>query len=348
MSIRPLYATLGTFLLIATLFPATSFAASSRPSCTLRVTTPAGTDSTKRDMEVLAVSGQAVTVEWAGKNAQSALSGGESVPVQGSSTFVVSESQRLSYKFKGGSKTVTCEADLELVKATVNQASDEDGVKVSLSGRADNIKALRVDVKRGNDTVASSKVKAKRDKWQLTLKNRLDDGTYDVVVFGAEGDLRNQELARGTLRSGKVPATTLSASPISLLFGGTARAGTATPVAYVQLRNTGVAPATISGFDLRQNGNAPNASVIGFTTADDKGGSLSTVTGTFQNGTVFVPLAATILPGQFKIFTLKALVAGNAGAFSGTQLRIDVDGVRTDATVTGLFPMRGTTWTLAY
>ena len=326
--------------------PAPSLAATSRPTCTLRVTTPDDTVSIRKTAEVLVVRGDSITIDWSGKDAQSARTGDVSVPVQGSSTFVASKSERLSYRFANGSRSATCAADIEVVSATVDPLpAGEGGERMTLSGTVSGTRSVRVTVTRDGDSVVSSKVKARRNRWQVTLRRDLADGAYRVAVYGTEGDLRNRELASSTFRIG-APATTLAASPIALLFGGTARANGSIPVAYVKIANAGAVPATIAGFDLVQNGNAPASVITGFSTSDDKGGSLSTLGASFQANRAFVPLLAVIGPGQFRIFTVKALLGANAGAFSGTQLKLDVAGVRSDAPVVGIFPMRGTTWTL--
>ncbi|HRH24531.1 MAG TPA: hypothetical protein PK109_03000, partial [Candidatus Paceibacterota bacterium] len=83
------------------------------------------------------------------------------------------------------------------------------------------------------------------------------------------------------------------------------------------------------------------------------GGSRTTIGGLestkqFKNGSAYVPLAATIGPKQFRIFTIKALVSQYSGSYYGKQLKINVASVDSKASVTGIFPMLGTTWTLVY
>lgn len=351
MTIRPRYILFGALFALVLAFPMPSRAAtSSRPSCMLGVLTPSGTSFIQGHGVTPILKDQTLILVWLGSDADTAVSQtGATVPLLGYTMMRADQPATYAYTFSSSAGSVTCSTDIEIVRATFDSVSgNSDGEDVELSGTVFGTESVRVTLSRNGTPVSTTDVDARGDRWELALRDDLNDGLYTVVVTNASSQFSQVELARSTFYVGDVPATTLSASPVALLFGGTARAGGSVPVAYVKLANTGAQAATISGFDLAQNGSAPGSSVIGFTTSDDKGGSLSSVSGSFQNNRTFVPLAATINPGQFRIFTLKAQVAGNAGAYSGTQLKIDVTGVRSAGSVTGTFPMRGTTWTLAY
>ncbi len=228
--------------------------------------------------------------------------------------------------------------------------------KPSLSGLANDVSSLRIFVRQDGKILWRSGIVRvrKSDAWSATVKKKLKDGSYDVSVY-EKSNLR-EPLAEGTLNVGKVRTTsspsssagTISASPIPLLFGGAATRGGKVPVAYVKLVNQGKATTTLEGFTLTQNGTAGASKITEFETADDKGGSRTTVKNEdgelFTGKSVFVPLKATLAPGQMRIFTLLALVAKDASV--GSTLKLDVASVKANASVKGTLPMRGTTWTI--
>ncbi|MEK7136293.1 MAG: hypothetical protein AAB821_01750 [Patescibacteria group bacterium] len=136
-----------------------------------------------------------------------------------------------------------------------------------------------------------------------------------------------------------------------LLFGGTARAGTAVPVSYLQITNIGKETATLNGFWVKQTGSASTGAVIGLTTIDGSGGSKGTIGGTegstpFKNNLAFVPTEAVFAPGQMRVFTIKAVMSSNISVHLGKQLNIAVTSVDTTASPKGPFPIHGATWTI--
>jgi hypothetical protein len=147
--------------------------------------------------------------------------------------------------------------------------------------------------------------------------------------------------------------TTIAVSLVPLLVGGTVHAGGSVPVSYLQVANIGNGYASIKGFYIKQNGSASADAVIGLTTVDDRNGSRGSVGGVegstpFKNGTAFAPVTNVILaPGDMKLFTIKVVMTSNVSSYIGQQLMIDVQSVDTNATVSGSFPIRGTTWTIA-
>lgn len=145
--------------------------------------------------------------------------------------------------------------------------------------------------------------------------------------------------------------TSIKVADVPLLSGGTVLAGMSIPVSYIQVTNTGKNATSLRGFQMTQQGNAPGLSVVGFSIIDDKGGSSGFTGGVvgstpFVNGSATALADATLLPGQRKLFTIRASMASSLSGYSGTQLKLDVTGVETDATVSGTFPIRGTTWVL--
>ncbi len=134
---------------------------------------------------------------------------------------------------------------------------------------------------------------------------------------------------------------TVIANVVSLLAGGTTRAGATVPVIYIQLSNTSDKPVSVQGFTIAQRGTAPASAFSGFSTIDDKGGSQGVGGALSANGTGFVATNAIIEPRAIKLFTIKATLSSRA-AVGGTVL-VDVTSVETGAKVSGL-PLRGATW----
>lgn len=146
---------------------------------------------------------------------------------------------------------------------------------------------------------------------------------------------------------------TLFVESVPLLSGGIARAGTSVPVSYLYLRNAGKEHTTLSGFWVTQNGSASTEAIIGFTSVDDKEIAHGSVGGSegatpFKNKSAFVPIDIIFAPGQERLFTIKARLTGDVFSHIGTQLKIDVTGVESNAQESGVFPIRGTTWTIGY
>ncbi len=220
--------------------------------------------------------------------------------------------------------------------------------KPSLSGISD-AKTVRIVVENenGKKVFSSRDVKVKAGKWKTKVSKTLKAGTYDVTLFekNAKGKRIEADSASLTVTGKGSAGGSLSVSMIPLLMGGTAGSNAQAPVAYIRVSNTGKATTTLSGVTLTENGSAADSVVTGFATSDDKGGSRTTVAASFKNGSVFIPLVATVAPGQTRIFTIKALLGSTAGKI-GTQLKIDVAGVSANGSVKGTFPLRGTTFTL--
>ncbi len=121
----------------------------------------------------------------------------------------------------------------------------------------------------------------------------------------------------------------------------------------LQVSNVGKGYALIKGFYIKQNGSASVDAIIGLTTVDDKNGSRGSVGGAegstpFKNGIAFAPVTNAILaPGEMKLFTIKVVMSSDVADYVNQQLMVDVQSVDTNATVSGAFPIRGTTWTIA-
>lgn len=163
-----------------------------------------------------------------------------------------------------------------------------------------------------------------------------------------------QTVSVSTSTAYSVGTTTLAIQSVPLLVGGIVHAGESVPISYLQITNIGKECALLTGFWVKQNGSSPAESIVGLSTIDDNGGSRGLVGGTpgattspFQNGVAIAPTSALFAPGQMRLFTIKAIIASNVSQYAGTQLMIDVSSVVTTASVRGVFPIRGTTWTIA-
>jgi hypothetical protein len=231
----------------------------------------------------------------------------------------------------------------------------DSGAKVRLSGTASDATKVRFEV---TASETSKKVIAKsknltvsgKEKWGGSLSKKLKDGTYHVNVYAVSGS-KKKEIATGTLVVGK-PAAILSVSSIPLLSGSFTSAGTIVPISYLQIRNQSSSTVPVKGFWVNQTGSAVDASIIGFSSVDDKGGSRSTVGGAegskvLSKGKAYIPSTAVLAPGERKLFTLKAQLSTNATQYSGTAFTFNVTGVDAAATFKNTFPILGTTWTIS-
>lgn len=240
--------------------------------------------------------------------------------------------------------------------------------KPTVSGTSVGVKSVKVYVKKEGSTKTifkSRTIKVKKDQWKSRITKKLSEGTYEITLVDAKKS--STVLATSTLTVGKGGTTnssgssssgnsnntksdsTLVVSSVPLLTGGVARAGGSVPVSYLQVTNIGKETATLKGFWITQAGSSAGA-VVGLSTVDDKGGSRASTGGTtavFKNGAAFAPSTATLAPGEMKLFTIKAQLANNTYSYLGQQLTIAVSGLDTNAKVSGPFPIRGTTWTIA-
>jgi hypothetical protein len=348
------------------LVPLSTVTAASSPSCTLTVTTPQG-DVTIRNTPdagtVFVRPSDEVRIAWKSTNAKTASDrDGDTIPLSGSVTEWPEKTTTYSYTFKSGARTATCSVTAQVVNATIDAESlSTTSTKPTITGTAVGAKTLYLTVRReGQRKVLyqSKAIMVKNEKWKTTFTKRLPKGRFEITVTGDKKAGLNT-VAKGMLLIGldvaetpKVP-TTFIVSNVPLLTGGIARAGTSVPVSYLQITNVGSVPATVKGFWVRQTGTAPTQAVIGLTTIDDKGGSQGSTniregSSPFSNGMALAPTDAIFLPGQMRLFTIKAVITSNAAAYQGTQLVIDVPSIDSNATtVRGAFPIRGTTWTIA-
>ncbi len=341
------------------LTPAFAYAATSKPTCSLTVYTGGAVQKMKGGKgEVFVQKGTEVKIAWDSKNAKTAESyADDEIKLSGTEIDTPEENQTYSYTFSSGSRDATCSVKAIVVSGEINQSSlTVKKGKATITGTAEGAKKVQVTLRKHGETknfyISKESTVKKSGKWSVKIPKKIPDGVYDVLVSAGKGSGVNA-VASGTLSVGTAPKadTTFSVSSVPLLFGGTARAGTSVPVAYLQVKNTGKEAAQLRGFWIRQSGSAAVSSIIGLTTVDDKSVPRGSVGGTegfsvFKDGKAFAPADAIFAPGQMRLFTIRTVVSKSAPA--GRQLMIDVIGVDAAATIKGAFPIRGTTWTIGY
>ncbi|MDB5265166.1 MAG: hypothetical protein JWN64_737 [Parcubacteria group bacterium] len=346
---------LALMLLSVAFLPFSASAASNKPMCSLNVSTSAGEVRVSKDAKIYVQEGDDLEIKWTSDNAKKAVDEkGKSISLSGSETESPDKTTKYSYTFSSGSKKVTCSVTAYIAEGSIDSDTlSSTDAKRAFSGKVTGVKSVTVQIRNADgDVVYKSKtLKVKRGTWTVNLVKGLDAGKYEISLYGDKkyefNELANEKFTVGGSSAG-TDASSVSITTVPLLFGGTVKAGGSVPVAYIRVVNTTQTPAKIKGFWLKQNGTAPAQTITGFTTSDDKGGSRMNVTGTFTNGAAFIPLAATVVQGQPRIFTIKAVMSSDIASSIGTTLMIDTTGVDSSGKVTGTFPLRGTTWTLAY
>ncbi|MDP2815136.1 MAG: hypothetical protein Q8O19_00475, partial [Rectinemataceae bacterium] len=303
--------TLGVLAIAALAFvPSTTFAASSRVSCELTVTTPYDEVSFDKSEEVLVQKGDEVTIAWEGKNATDAVDGDKNeIDVEDSITVSPQKDVTYEYRFTNNSRKADCAVSLKVVDVSFDEDSlTTDSSKPTISGEANGTKTVRLEIMNddGKRVFKSKNERVRGGEWNVRVKKSLKDGTYDVLLFGERGaelDLVGRStlvIGEGGSSSAGTASTkmggTLSLSSIPLLLGGNAAPGTAVPVAYIKVENMGSSASSIEGFTLKQNGSASTNAVVNVQTNDDKGGSRYTTSGIglFKGDSVYVPLPNVI------------------------------------------------------
>lgn len=345
--------------------PLSAAAATAKPTCVLNVTTPEGTVRIRDKGEILLVPGSELRIAWESKNAVTAEDrNGNPIARAGAATSSPVETTPYSYHFFSGSKEATCKVTVFVVTGSIDTTSlTSASTKPTLSGTLVGVKSGEITIRKVGETkkAYTSRLAIHKGEWKEKISKKLTNGTYEVEISGGK-DVDIDTIVRGVLTidtEGKkvvtpvMPTanTTLAVSPVPLLFGGTARAGAAVPVSYLQITNVGKEPALLKGFWIRQTGSASTQSVIGLSTVDDQGGSRGSVGGLegstpFVNGLAFAPTDAQFAPGQMRLFTVKTVLSNNVSAYFGQQLMMEVAGLDASAALQGLFPIRGTTWTI--
>ncbi|MBX9906304.1 hypothetical protein K2X96_00195 [Patescibacteria group bacterium] len=261
---------------------------------------------------------------------------------------------------------VPCSVTTCVVSVTTTSLKSTSGTK-TISGTADGLTKLFIKLYRESDNslvYTSKTVTVRNEKWKVKIPSsasrKIKSDSYRVEVYSEKKKdavmLVSSTLVVGTQNNTTQNISVKSSSllvvePVPLLFGGTARAGDAVSVAYVQVINVGKEEARIEGFTLTQNGSASVDALQALRAVDDsgliQGSTESTSVGLqFKNGSAFVPIQAVFAPGQMRLFTIKAVVKNDTARYAGTQLQINLASAHANASLKGMFPMYGTTWTI--
>jgi hypothetical protein len=349
-------------LIIVLLLPSVTFAATSRPTCSLDIRTVEGVTHVKNGTEnIFQKKGSEIQILWNSTHAKTGVfEGRKKIARSGTSTIIVDRDEVFHYRFSSGTKKVTCAVAVHIASGSVAPSSrDSHASKPILRGTAEGVKKVYVALYKDGSTstvFASKAIKVTKGKWKSKISKELSDGTYKVVIY-AEKNLAPNIIGRETITVGKriVEQTKTDAMlvvvPVPLLLGGTTRSGMTVPVSYLQIINVGKETTSLTGFTVQQTGSLTTDAIVGFTAVDDSESAHGTTENNsraplFKDGSAMVPLALTLLPGQTRLVTIKAVLGGNASVYLGTQLKIIVTGVETDAGVRNAFPIRGTTWTI--
>ncbi len=341
--------------------PFTASAASSRVSCELTVTTSFDDASFKKKGKILVQKGDEVTIAWEGKNATKVIDRDkDEVHLKDSITVTPDKDETYSFQFTDNRRKTDCSVELVVVDALIDEDTLQTGkAKPTISGEAIGAKSVYLLITDENRKTAfkSRNIRTKDGDWMTHVTKSLKDGSYDVTLFGdkraniniiATSTLVIGDGSTSASNSSTKKGGMLAISPIALLSGGNAVPGASVPVVYIKVANPGKDAASIDGFTLKQNGSASTNAILSFSTNDDKSGSRFTTSGAglFKNGHTFVGLPATIPPGQFRIFTIKANLNSTSGISAGQTLMLDVASVTSGAALGGSFPIKGVTWTL--
>lgn len=345
--------------------PIVASAATKPPTCSLELTTLQDEVTVRNNKKenIVISEGDEIEIEWKSKNARKAVDAdGETTELSGSVTYSPDETTTYSYRFTSGSKKTTCAVTVNVASGDITDASlRTTSSKPTLSGTAMGTKVVRLTIRKDGGSKVfykSREIRVRGGKWKAEITKKLPNGTYDVEMTGSK-DIDGALLATETLTIGPSgtsdtkTSTTLAVSLIPLLSGGTARASASVPISYLQITNIGKETASVKGFGVKQNGSASTKAIIGLTAADDMDtthGSVGGLNGMtpFKDGQAFVPVDTTIAPGTMRLFTIKAVLTSDISSHIGKQLMLDVTSVSTNAATRGIFPIRGTTWTIGY
>ncbi len=162
--------------------------------------------------------GEEVYVVWNSNNAKTANdSNGESVLLSGTLTDFPKDTVSYSYQFNRGNKKVTCIANVNVVKASIDEASLTSSLlKPTIFGTASGTGAIEVKINRKgtNEVVYKSGLVIVEDqKWKVEILSNLSVGLYDVSVSSV-GDVVIDNVANGILIINKAPVVTSTNPPV--------------------------------------------------------------------------------------------------------------------------------------
>lgn len=351
-----------SLLLLVAPFP--SLASSSRLSCELSVKTDIGEIAVQRNKVVTVAANQEFEIIWESTGAKKAFdSDGETIPRSGSATTTVTEPTTYTYTFLSGSTKKKCTLDIVVVNGTIASSSlTAVSHTPTITGTASGTKSILLKIYKEGDARVLYKSKAvhvKNGVWSTKVTKSLKEGVYTVELLSSKKSPLIDTLATSSLtitkktQAIKTPVTTPQSSTtfvvesVPLLIGGTAKKGMTVPVSYLQVINIGKTPGNVESITLKQNGSAPTNVVTELSVFNERG-LLSTHTGlSFVNGVATIPVTIPLAAQEMQLLTLKATLAPELSMNVGKQMKLDVTSVATNGAMQSVFPIRGTTWTLA-
>lgn len=349
---------LASLIVLASPYPANAQVVA--PTCILIVTTRGTTTFVQGSQEIPYSAGDSVQIAWGSSGATSASNSVTSGGLSGFITDVPTSTKTYMFNFTNGSAQTSC-------SITVHSGSSDsidseslitNDTKPRLRGTSTEYERVVIEVRREGETkmlFKSKTIRVHNNAWSSRVTKSLKDGIYTVTVLGKDGT-KLRTVATGQLRVGEQAEATSNASfrvgTVPLLSGGEARRGTSVPVSYLQITNVGKEEGVLNGFWLKQNGSADMRAVIGLAVVDDKGGSRGYAGGVegstpFKNGVAFAPTRAVFLPGERKLFTIKAAISSNVSSYLGSTVTLSVTSVDSNGTARGSYPISGTTWYIA-
>lgn len=346
--------------LLALPFPAS---AATKPSCELTVTTPNGSIEIDDRGKILLAEGNELTIAWDSKNAKEAFDdNNDEIDIEGSSTSSPSKNRTYTYRFENGNREVECEVFVQIADGNFKKSTlATKSLRPTLSGTASGTKSVQVAIYKsegGKPLFISKAIKVKNGKWSTKVTKSLSKRDYAVALLGERRTALNviatSTLSIGSaLKKAKSANTTFVVEPVPLLSGGTAKAGTAIPVSYLQVINIGKAAGKVESFSVKQNGSASTDAIVGFVVSDNRSAAVTSVGSiskpiVFKDGKATIPVSVPIEAGQMRLFTIKAILAPNIISNLSKQLKLDISKVETDGAEKGTFPIPGTTWTIGF
>lgn len=334
------------------------FAATSKPSCELIVTTPYGTIKIDDAEKVLLPKGEVMEISWESKNAKDAIDDDKNeIELEGTSTSSPKKSRTYTYRFENGRKKAECEVTVQVVEGSFTQSSlATKSTRPTVTGEIKGSRTVQIEIykEEGAKPFFTSKIiKVKNGKWRARVTKTLPKGEYIVALKG-EKKVDLNIIATSTLTIGstaQASATTFVFESVPLLNGTVARSGTIVPISYLQVINIGKSEGKVESFSIKQNGSALTSSVVGFTVSDNRSPAV-TIAGSylkpivFKNGLATIPVDMPIAAGEMRLLTIKAMIAPFSMENFTKQLKLDVAAVATNGAERGVLPIRGTTWTI--
>lgn len=356
--IRSLYQSALIALIGLACVPVAASAALLQPSCSLIVVTAHGLTEIKKDGTISLEEGDILGIAWIGTNVETSTKGGRDIEPIGLTVMTAKETEIHEFVFSSGSKKVSCTVTIQVADVKIDTAKlSTSSATPAISGTASGTDTLYVEVldSTKRSVYTSKAISVKKGNWSTKITKKLKDGTYTLAIR-AEKSKGAEVLASETLTIGKSSTkksgrsgSTVFVEAIPLLIGGQLKTGATVPVSYLQLINLGKDPLTVKGFTVQQHGSASTDVIASLTVIDDAGrviGSGQKGDVAFKNNKATVSADLTLAGGESRLVTIKVQATNDLMRHIGTQLKLDVTGVETNGSVSGSFPVRGTTWTI--